>query len=69
MNAQVPILQTKLDALWAEWLAAKDKAMASNNIEDGIASGRAFWRFYAALGPEGKAGDVVHGANVMSLRK
>jgi hypothetical protein len=67
MSAQPEVLQTKLDVLWAEWLAARDKAMASNNIADGIASGRAYWRFYAALGPERKAEDVA--GSVVPIRQ
>jgi hypothetical protein len=67
MTSQPEILETKLQQLWDEWLAARDKSISSNNLADGIAASRAYWRFYAAIGPEGKA--VVDQGRVVPFRK
>lgn len=69
MSAQVPVLQTKLDVLWAEWIAARDKAAASNDIQDGVNAGRAWSRWLASFVPEGSMRDAVHGSDVVRIRK
>lgn len=40
-------LETRLDRLWREWLAARAKAQASQDIADGVAAGRAWARWLA----------------------
>lgn len=40
-------LHTRLDRLWQEWLIARAKAQESQNIDDGIAAGRAWSAFLA----------------------
>lgn len=40
-------LETRLDRLWQEWLAARAKAQASQDIADGVAAGRAWARWLA----------------------
>ncbi|MCB1393835.1 hypothetical protein [Nitrobacter sp.] len=40
-------LETRLDRLWREWLVARAKAQASQDITDGVAAGRAWARWLA----------------------
>lgn len=49
MLAEEPVqrLETRLDRLWREWLAARAKAQASQDIADGVAAGRAWARWLA----------------------
>lgn len=68
MISRPPILQTKLDGLWAAYVVARAKAENSNEIDDGIAAGRAWSRWLAEFCPEGAARDAVHG-NVVHLGK
>lgn len=63
-----PVLRTNLDALWSDWIAARDKAAASNDIQDGILAGRAWSRWLAEFCPEGGVREIVHG-NVVHIRK
>lgn len=48
MSAKVIPINARLDAVWAEYLAARQKAEKSTDIEDGIAAGRA-WRRWLDL--------------------
>lgn len=50
-----------LDALWAGYAAARDKAEWSNDIQDGIQAGRAWSRWLAGFCPEGQVRKAVHG--------
>ena len=68
MSAQ-PLL-TKVDRLWAEFVAARNKAWSPDaTIEDGIASSRAYARFLAEHAPEGTVRNSLLGSDVVQLRK
>ena len=54
-------LQTRLDRLWQEWLIAAAKAQESQNINDGIAAGRAWSAFLAEFVPNDGIRHSVHG--------
>lgn len=43
MGAAAVRLETRLERLWAEYTAARERAEQTGNINDGIAAGRA-WR-------------------------
>ncbi len=59
MNA-IP-LETRPERLWREFAEARDKAIGSNDINDGIEAGRAWSRFLAEYVPEGGAKRAAHG--------
>lgn len=40
-------LETRPERLWREWLEARQRAMESNKIGDGVAAGRAWARWLA----------------------
>jgi hypothetical protein len=69
MSSQPKALQTNVDLLYAEFIAARDKAWSSSEKQDAIAAGRAWSRFLAAYVPEGANRDAVHGAVVVPCRK
>lgn len=53
-------LETRLERLWREWLEARQKAMTSNDVDDGIEAGRAWSRWLAEFVPEGDTKRAVH---------
>jgi hypothetical protein len=69
MTSQPEILPTRLDALWNAYVAARAKAECSDNIEDGMAAGRAWSRWLAEFCPESAARDAIHGKVVVQFRK
>lgn len=68
MSAQPDILRPSLDTLWADYLTARDKAVTSNDIRDGIQAGRAWSRWLAEFCPEGEVRKAVHG-DVVQIRR
>jgi hypothetical protein len=69
MTAQPNVLRTNLDLLWAEWIAARDKAESSNDIQDGIRAGRAWSRWLREFCPDGSTRNAVHGGDVARIHK
>lgn len=53
VEAPIQRLETRLDRLWQEWLIARANAQESQNIDDGIAAGRAWSAFLAEFVPDG----------------
>ncbi|WP_041358296.1 hypothetical protein [Nitrobacter hamburgensis] len=64
---QVKRLETRVERLWSEWLAARAKALETLNIDDGIAAGRAWSAFLAEFVEDRDVRRSVHG-HVGSIR-
>jgi hypothetical protein len=47
MTAPVVQIETRVERLWREWLAARAKALETLDIDDGVAAGRAWARWLA----------------------
>lgn len=46
-------LRTRLDRLWSDYVVARDRAAASQDVKDGIIAGRAYATFvHEFLSPE-----------------
>jgi hypothetical protein len=45
MNGAVVSLKSRVDQLWEQYVAAKEKSQTSGDINDGIAAGRAYRQF------------------------
>ncbi len=54
-------LETRPERLWREWLVLRDRALKSENIQDGIAAGRAWSRFMAEYIDDRPTRNAVHG--------
>ncbi|PDT74137.1 hypothetical protein CO675_27080 [Bradyrhizobium sp. C9] len=61
MAAEIKQLETRVDRLWREFCEAREKAMASNSIEDGLAAGRSWSRFLAEFVGDRETRAAVHG--------
>ena len=54
-------LRTQPEQLWAEFVAARERAWRSADLDDGIAAGRAFAKFVHQFVPPNEREGVSHG--------
>ncbi|MEY9580977.1 hypothetical protein ACE102_33820 [Bradyrhizobium sp. vgs-9] len=61
MSGDVVQLETKAERAWREFCNAREKAMTSSSIEDGLAAGRAWSRFLSEFVGDRETRAAVHG--------
>jgi hypothetical protein len=54
-------LETRPERLWREWIELRDLAVKSQNMQDGIAAGRAWGRFMAEFVDDRPTRNAGHG--------
>lgn len=59
--SSVQRMETQPERLWREFVAAQNKALATLDIDDGFAAGRAWSAWLAEFVPDGDVRRRIHG--------